>query len=263
MFLPSFRLVVPFIFLFVTNAFSQKEFRPCRSGELYGFCDENGKVVIPQIYEKTGPFQGNIGPVVREDSFWWFIDKSGNFRFNTRRWSNQAPPQPEKGLYKIKYFDPIFANVTEYYNRNGLPVKVPNEDSLRADTIIYSIFNVQEAIDRARLKLGTPYGLDNLDCSGFIRYIFSPFGINLPYYAREISEAGREIPAAKVKPGDLVFFAGSVATNKTVNHVGMVISVKGTEIEFIHASTSKGVTINKSSDPYYKVRYLYSRRIFG
>lgn len=136
MFNPSFRFVVPFILLFVTNAFSQKEFRPCRGGDLYGFCDENGKVVIPQIYEKTGPFQGNIGPVVREDSYWWFIDKSGNLRFNTRRWSDQIPPQPEKGLYKVRYFDPIFANVTEYYNRNGYPVKVPNEDSLRADTII-------------------------------------------------------------------------------------------------------------------------------
>jgi cell wall-associated NlpC family hydrolase len=142
-------------------------------------------------------------------------------------------------------------------------VKVPNEDSLRADTIIYTMFNVSDAIARAKLKLGTPYGIDNLDCSGYIRYIFSPFGINLPYYAREISEVGREIPVGKVKPGDLIFFAGSAATDKTVNHVGMVISVKGPEIEFIHASTSKGVTINKSSDPYYKVRYLFSRRIFG
>ena len=262
MFFPSFRLVVPFVFLFVANAFSQKEFRPCRSGELYGFCDENGNVVIPQIYQKTGPFQGNIGPVVRDDSYWWFIDKIGNHLFNTRRLSDQIPPQPEKGLYKVTYFDPIFANVTEYYNRSGFPVKVPNEDSLRADTIIYIMFNAPEAIARAKLKLGAPYGLDNLDCSGFIRYVFSPFGINLPYYAREISEAGREIAINKVVPGDLIFFAGSVASDKTVNHVGMVISVKGTEIEFIHASTSKGVTINKSSDPYYKVRYLFSRRAF-
>ena len=65
MFILSFRLFVSFLFLFAIEGYSQKEFRPCRSGELYGFCDENGNVVIPQIFEKTGPFQGTIGPVVR------------------------------------------------------------------------------------------------------------------------------------------------------------------------------------------------------
>ncbi len=252
------------LFFFVCNfSLAQKEILPCRSGELFGYCDETGKVVIPQVFEKAGPFQGSIAPVIREDSYWWYIDKKGNFKFNSRRWSDQRPMEPEKGLYKVAYFDPIFANVTEYYNRDGLPVKVVKEDSVQADTIVYKIFNLPEAVALAKAKLGTPYGMESLDCSGFIRYIFSPFGIILPYYAREIAKAGREIPLEQVKPGDLVFFSGSLATDKNVNHVGMVLSVKGKEVEFIHSATSKGVTINKNSDSYYKPRFLFARRIFG
>lgn len=245
------------------SAQDKKELRPCREGDLFGYCDPAGKVILPHLYQKAGPFSGNIAPVVIQDGYWWYINRDGALRFNTRRWADQIPLFPEKGLFKVSYFDPIFAQVTEYYNKEGLPVKVFKEDSLSGDTIPYRIFRYSDAAQLARSKLGTPYGMDQLDCSGFIRFIFQPFGIVLPYYAREIAESGREIDREKIKPGDLVFFAGSNAQDKTVNHVGFVLSVKDKEIEFIHSSTSKGVVINKSSDPYYKVRYLFARRIFG
>jgi len=243
--------------------FAQPRIRPCRSGELYGYCDESGKVIIPQIFQKTGPFQGNIAPVVRDDMYWWFLDREGIFRFNTRRWSDQMPPEPDKGLYIIRYFDPIFAHVTEYYNKNGLPVKVWSEDSTNADTIVYKIFNVQDAIAIAKSKMGTPYGQNSMDCSGYIRFIFQPFGITLPYFAREIATTGREIKPEQIKPGDLVFYGGSMVGDMTVNHVGLVTSLVGKKFDFIHASTSKGVIINKNTDPYYKPRFLFARRLFN
>jgi hypothetical protein len=245
------------------KAQANQEFRPCRNGDLFGYCDPTGKVLLPHVYQKAGPFYGNIAPVVIQDGYWWYINKEGHLRFNTHRWADQVPLFPEKGLYKVSYFDPIFAQVTEFYNKNGLPVKVWREDSLSADTIPYKIFQFSEAAQLAKSRLGTPYGQDQMDCSGFIRFIFQPFGIVLPYYAREIAEAGREIDRTKIKPGDLVFFAGSNAQDKTVNHVGFVLSTKANEIEFIHASTSKGVVVNKSTDPYYKIRFLFARRIFG
>jgi hypothetical protein len=256
-------LCIIFFLLWIKTSQCQPGLRPCNLGELFGFCNSEGKVIIPQVYRRTGPFQGNIGPVVREDDYWWFLDKNGNFLFNSRKWFDEIPLQPSKGLYKVAYFDPIFANVVEYYNKDGLPVKVISEDSLQADTIVYSIFNIKAGIARAKSKLGTPYGQDNLDCSGFLRFIYEPFGIILPYSAREIAEKGREVKPIEVKPGDLVFFSGSLKTDKTINHVGFVTSVKGLEIEFIHSSTSKGIVINKVSDSYYRERFLFARRIFG
>ena len=248
---------------FFQLAKAQTILKPCNSGELFGYCSQDGKIIIPQIYRRTGPFQGSIGPVVREDDYWWFMDKNGFFKFNTRKWFDEIPLQPVKGIYKVSYFDPIFANVTEYYNKDGNPIKVFSEDSLQNDTVVYKIFNAQEGILRAKSKLGTPYGQENLDCSGFVRFIFEPFGITLPYYSREIAEKGRDIKLKDLKPGDLVFFSGSQKTDSTINHVGFVTSIKGTEIEFIHASTSKGVVLNKISDAYYKSRFLFARRLIG
>ena len=255
----------PVLLLLTFNSIGQPatELRPCREGELFGYCNPQGEVKIPYQYQKAGPFSGNVAPVVRDDMYWWFINKEGNICFNSRRWSDQSPSQPSGGLYKVAYFDPIFANVTEYYNRNGLPVKVWKEDSLHADTIPYKIFSFLKAQTRAKAKLGTPYIEGQMDCSGFIRYIYEDFGIILPYYAREIAESGREISLNQIKPGDLVFFSGSNKGDKTVQHVGMVTSVKGQQIEFIHASTSKGVSLNFNTDAYYKERFLFARRIFG
>jgi len=242
--------------------FGQKEFRPCHEGDLWGYCDVNGNILIKQEFQKAYPFNGEIAPVVRDDGYWWFLNKKGHLLFNSKRWSDQYPMLPEKGLFKVEYFDPIFANVVEYYNKSGLPVKVESE-VLIADTLPYKMFKPAEATVLAKTKIGIPYGMDGMDCSGFIRFIFNPFGIVLPYYASEMAERGREIKLSEVKVGDLLFFMGSNKYDLTVNHVGFVISKNETEIEFIHASTSKGVVINKTGDAYYKPRFLFARRIFG
>jgi hypothetical protein len=243
-------------------SFAQKDIKPCHEGDLWGYCDENGKILIKQEYQKAYRFNGEIGPVVRDDGMWWFVNKKGYLMFNSRRWSDQLPMEPQNGVYKVSYFDPTFGNVDEYYNKAGFPVKVDSV-YLKADTIPYKIFRFQDALKIANSKLGIPYGLNGMDCSGFIRSIFGPFGIILPYYASEISEKGRDIKLEDLKPGDLVFFAGSNQYEKTVNHVGFVTGKLDKEFSFIHASSSKGVVINKSSDGYYKVRFLFARRLFG
>lgn len=249
-------------FSFPLPCFSQNLI-PCAENGLFGYCDEKGNLKIERKFQKALSFTGNLAPVVKEDGYWWFMNKSGHLMFNTRAWANQNPPSPVKGLYEIRYFDPIFADVSEYYNRNGLPVRVEPGIQPQADTIPYTIFSAERAIELAKSRLGTPYGVDKLDCSGFMRFIFEPFGIVLPYYAREMAVKGREISGNELRAGDLVFFGGNPGFEKNVNHVGMVLSNSNGIFEFIHASTSKGVVINKSTDKYYKSRFLFARRIFG
>jgi cell wall-associated NlpC family hydrolase len=259
--IPAISLIT--LLLFPISGWTQQRLSPCSNADLWGYCEPGGSVVIPQIYKKAADFQQYLGPVVREDGNWWMVNSKGILCFNSRRWENEPPPRPEKGLYKVSWFDPIFANITEYYTRYGLPVKVADEAKISGDTIEYQIFNFAQALKIAQSKLGNPYGADQLDCSGFIRFIFGQFGMTLPYFTREIAERGRDISLREAKPGDLIFFSGANEYDRTPGHVGMITSLKGNVAEFIHASTSKGVCMNKNTDPYYKKRFLFVRRIFG
>jgi cell wall-associated NlpC family hydrolase len=113
-----------------------------------------------------------------------------------------------------------------------------------------------------RYKAGgsTPKGFD---CSGFTQYVFKEFNYRLPRTTSEQGRVGVKIDKKKdVQPGDLVFFTGKNKNSKTVGHVGIVVDAnrKGNFL-FIHASTSRGITVSSNTESYYKTRYLLARRI--
>lgn len=256
-----FALIFILLIHFSKFGFSQERLFPCNREGKSGYCNELGEVKIPCVYAQTLPFDGPLA-AVEINGIWWMIHRSGLLRFNTHIYSSDPPPKPEKGLYKVQYFDPIFSDVTEYYNRNGLPVKPLENGNPYMDTTAYEIFQPQKAITIAKSKLGTPYGQEGLDCSGFIRFIFNSFGIVLPFYTYEIAERGRTIDLKEARPGDLVFFTGSNPADRKAGHIGMIIEGKGNNLQFIHASSSKGVSINLLKDTYYQARFLGFRRIF-
>ena len=81
----------------------------------------------------------------------------------------------------------------------------------------------------AKHYLGTRYSYGGtspatgFDCSGFTRFVYAHFGIDLPHYSGAQFELGRRVRGA-LRPGDLVFFDG-------LGHVGLYIG-RG---RFIHA----------------------------
>lgn len=93
------------------------------------------------------------------------------------------------------------------------------------------------------------------DCSGFIKYVYGKFGVNLPRTSLEQSKTGKRIGLNKVKKGDLLFFRGSNIKSRKIGHVGIVITEKGAPVKFIHASTSRGVVVSSLSTSYYKKRF--------
>ena len=98
----------------------------------------------------------------------------------------------------------------------------------------------------------TPSGFD---CSGFVMYVFGAHGITLPHNSRSMYAFGTSVAKKDLKPGDLVFFYGS---NKTViNHVGIYIG----NGQFIHSSSSKGITITALDSSYYVNHYYGAKRI--
>ncbi|ELY4573230.1 C40 family peptidase [Cronobacter turicensis] len=95
---------------------------------------------------------------------------------------------------------------------------------------------------------------DGIDCSGFVwRTLHDRF--NLPMArvtTRELIQMGKGVDKNKLRPGDLVFFR-----IKGALHVGFYDS----DGEFIHASTSKGVTRSSLDNPYWQTVYLEARRL--
>jgi cell wall-associated NlpC family hydrolase len=73
-------------------------------------------------------------------------------------------------------------------------------------------------------------GPASFDCSGLVMMAYRAAGVDIPRTADEQWLGLPHVPAAKVLPGDLVFFAGADGTPKAPGHVGLVIG-KNTMIE--------------------------------
>jgi len=116
-------------------------------------------------------------------------------------------------------------------------------------------------IASAALRLqGLPYrvgGSDphGFDCSGFVQYVFSLYGVALPRIVRDQYHAGRKVSLDDVVPGDLVFF---VTHGDEVSHVGIVIGGD----RFVHAPNSRGVVrIDSLASSYWGERVAGARRM--
>jgi len=95
---------------------------------------------------------------------------------------------------------------------------------------------------------------DGVDCSAFVGAVFmSVYAITLPRTAAEQYKATHRISRAELKEGDLLFFN----TRGGVSHVGIYLRNN----KFVHASTSKGVTISDIFEPYYIRRFIGAGRI--
>ena len=99
-----------------------------------------------------------------------------------------------------------------------------------------------------------------LDCSGFVKYIFSLEGIKIPHSSAALSVYTSRL--SDPKPGDLVFFRGSNRGSSRIGHVGMVVSNEAGDIKMIHSSSSKGIVIESiTGSAYYSSRYMGAGRL--
>ena len=114
----------------------------------------------------------------------------------------------QKFLQQLGILKPTDTGIT---NGGGIP-------------LVYGNQAIEYVIKRAESQIGVPYswgggtaagpsrGIDEgantvgFDCSGLILYAFAGAGIKLPHYSGSQYTAGRQIPSAQMRRGDVIFY---------------------------------------------------------
>ncbi|MCB9202258.1 MAG: C40 family peptidase [Flavobacteriales bacterium] len=124
---------------------------------------------------------------------------------------------------------------------------------------------INTLLSSAYSYLGTPYRYggttrSGIDCSAFVMHSFASLDIQLPRTSRFQAQEGEQIELSDVQKGDLLFFAPS-GYSRSISHVGIVEEITEDGIKFIHAASSKGVSIASLKDSYWSKRYRKAIRI--
>lgn len=127
---------------------------------------------------------------------------------------------------------------------------------------------LNDLLSEARSHMGKRYsrgskGPSAFDCSGFSSYVYRQFGYSLSPSSRDQYNQGEKVDRKELRKGDLVFFKGR-SIKGGVGHVGIVVDAdeKG-NFTFIHAATSKGITVSNCNEPYYASRFVGGKRVIN
>ncbi|KSA13352.1 C40 family peptidase [Maribacter dokdonensis] len=134
-------------------------------------------------------------------------------------------------------------------------INPPAPTNTKADDII----NTALSFAGTRYKFGgtTKKGMD---CSGLLYVSFGEHDVQLPRTSFHMAEEGHRIAVKNIEKGDLLFFK-TTRGSKRINHVGMVVGTDNDEITFIHASTSRGVTVSSLRDGFWNQAFVKATRI--
>ena len=158
----------------------------------------------------------------------------------------------------------IKSQTARFFPQTALQIE-DNGDVISTSESVYAL--ALKILSEAKVHLGKRYrygtkGPTTFDCSGFTGFVFAKFGIKLNRSAAGQYEQGTPVDKKNLRPGDLVFFTRSSVHG--VGHVGIVLSVnkKKNSYRFIHASVSKGITIDDfGTSAYYIKRYVGAKRV--
>jgi cell wall-associated NlpC family hydrolase len=174
-----------------------------------------------------------------------------------------TPPQLDyTGSTKAVDAQAISPDVAEWTSRLIVTTHVRHHGGIDrfAGAVLERTSKIAQQLTRSALRfLGVPYAFggttaSGFDCSGFVQHVFAMLGIFLPRTADAQYDVGRPVTGGP-RPGDLVFFD----TYGGVSHVGIYLG-RG---EFVHASSSHGVTVSHLSESYWAARYVGAKRLIA
>ncbi len=121
----------------------------------------------------------------------------------------------------------------------------------------------QRVVEVAKQYLGIPYVYggstpSGFDCSGFVKYVYSQFGVNLNRVAAAQSLNGYAVSKDDMRPVDIICFAGAGGAGY-IGHVGIYVG----DGNFIHSPrTGYTLCIESLAGTSYGNRIAAVRRIF-
>ncbi len=181
-----------------------------------------------------------------------------------------------KKVLLTAFFAVSFGITQAHTNASSATVTVDMKPVIYADNAVlitkkFTAFNdrnsiVNDIISFARKHRSIRYrsggtSPKGFDCSGFTRFCFSKFGINLPHSSAEQGNVGLKVEQQSARPGDLIFFKGHSTGSHHIGHVGMITDVIGNQIKFIHSATSSGIRFDYLHSDYFRNRFMGIRRV--
>lgn len=143
---------------------------------------------------------------------------------------------------------------TDTYKALGIKQIVSSKASAAKTTST----NSAKLISNAKKYLNVPYVWGGstpkgFDCSGFLNYVFMETSDkSIPRQVSDIYKKGVKVSSPQV--GDLVFFE---TYKPGASHAGIYMG----NSQFIHSSSSNGVSISSMNNSYWKPRYLGAKRL--
>lgn len=140
--------------------------------------------------------------------------------------------------------------------KKSTPVAIKSKNASKDSNTVVAQLTKQE-----REWRGTPYrlggaSLKGIDCSSFVQRTFiDKFALTIPRTTTAQKAVGIPVKRENLKPGDLVFFK----TNWSGS--GLHVGIYNGNGEFIHASSSKGVTSSSMNNAYWNKRFYEARRL--
>jgi len=174
----------------------------------------------------------------------------------SRQASKMAVPPQEVTISRSAISSSI-SDITATAVESILPMQFKYAIMMNATVEKLTNFSLYKTIDE---WFGTRYRFGGtthrgIDCSAFMQVIGQyVFGWALPRTAREQYAIMEKIKRADIREGDFVFFH---TWRRGVSHVGMCLQNN----KFVHAATSKGVTISDLDDTYWDSRIIGFKRM--
>jgi cell wall-associated NlpC family hydrolase len=161
----------------------------------------------------------------------------------------------------------VEAGATTKQEQEKIPISLVTDGSSK--TIQTGNTKPEELLAFAKTLIGVPYRyastdpVNGFDCSGFITYVFNHFNISVPRSSIDFTHYKTEVNIDRARAGDLILFTGTDSTIREVGHMGIITSVNGDELEFIHSTSGKanGVTVTPLNK-YYVGRFVKVIRVF-
>jgi cell wall-associated NlpC family hydrolase len=102
------------------------------------------------------------------------------------------------------------------------------------------------------------------DCSGFVKYVFKNFNIDVPHSSKAFSNLGKQVQPEDFKVGDVLVFYG-FRNSTEIGHVGIICEANGMNSKFIHSSSGKvkGVIISELNSDMYSRRFYKCVDVIG